>query len=183
MKTTTRRQTLESLFTWLNRLPARAPLGELGTRLRSLHIDLDSVSDHLRFSADRYMRNLVREGRYYHALFLCWRSGQRSPIHDHARSVCGFRILTGTATETVFDASPSGLLKAVSSTDHPVGHVVVSRGSDIHQVSNLQAEGLDLVTLHIYSPPLRAMKSYSITDRHVGEFRPTVDEFTLGSGI
>ncbi len=43
------------------------------------------------------------------------------------------------------------------------GHVCASQDDDTHQVSNLQSQGQNLVTLHIYSPPLRAMQKFSIT--------------------
>jgi cysteine dioxygenase len=38
--------------------------------------------------------------------------------------------------------------------------VCAAEDSDIHQVANMQAPGLDLVTLHIYSPPITKMKTY-----------------------
>ena len=107
----------------------------------------------------------------------------RSPIHDHAGSTCGLRILRGTATETVFERSPSGLIKPACSKDYRQGDVSVSADNYIHQVSNLQAQGEDLVTLHVYSPPLLRMATYSLTEPTIGEFRPMVLEHVLGSGI
>ncbi len=63
-----------------------------------------------------------------------------------------------------------------------VGESTALQDADIHQVSNLQAEGTDLVTLHIYSPPLLRMDTYSLTDATVGEFIPMIYEMH-GSGI
>ena len=113
---------------------------------------------------------------------LCWRSGQRSPIHNHALSTCGVRVLEGVATETVFEMMPCGLVKAVNSHDMLVSDVVVAQDAKIHQISNLQLPGHDLVTLHVYSPPLLRMDTYSLTEREVGEYRPMVLE-QAGSGI
>lgn len=180
---TARRETVESLFDWMDGLPERPSMDALRERLNALTVAADEWERRAQFCDERYMRNLIHEGEHYHALFLCWKSGQRSPIHDHAQSVCGLKVLTGIATETVFESSPSGLLKACASRDHHAGKVVVSRDSDIHQISNLQADGVDLVTMHIYAPALLSMKCYSITDRFVGEFRPFVDEFLHGGGI
>jgi len=39
---------------------------------------------------------------------------------------------------------------------------VISRGSDIHQVANLEPVGTDLISLHVYSPPLSAFRTYRI---------------------
>ncbi len=174
---------LGSLFSFLDALNRRATVEELVDKLGSLDITYDDVAPWVRFSGTQYLRNLIRSGPTYHALAICWRSGQRSPIHNHAQSTCGVRVLKGTATETLFDRSPGGLLKAVSSADLQTGGVTASADSDTHQVSNLQVAGDDLVTLHVYSPPLLRMDTYSLTDARIGEFRPMVLEQSQGAGI
>lgn len=174
---------LASLVEYLDGLTARAPVDELRARLGGIDITVGDVADFVRFGKTQYLRNLVREGKWYHVLILCWRSGQRSPIHNHAGSTCGVRVLSGVATETRFESTPSKLVKAVSSHDLKEGDFSSSCDADIHQVSNLQAEGTDLITLHVYSPPLLRMDTYSLTERTIGEFRPMVLEHAMGTGI
>ncbi len=174
---------LDSLLTYLDALTARAPLTQLEQQLGALDITVEDVARFARFDAKQYLRNLVHRDEYYQLLVMCWRSGQRSPIHNHAGSTCGLRVLTGIATETIFEPTPSGQVKAVSSRDLMTGAVSASQDADIHQVSNVQGAGNDLVTLHIYSPPLLRMDTFSLTDATVGEFRPMVLEHTHGSGI
>jgi cysteine dioxygenase len=175
-------RTLDDLVAYLDSLEQRAPLDELVNELRELEIDCAEVANHIRFSSRTYMRNLVRGGTWYHLLVLCWKNGQRSPIHDHAGSACGLRILRGTMTETRFEFAPNGHVKAVSSQDFPPGQVVGSQDSDMHQVSNLQPGVADLVTLHVYSPPLLRMSTYSLTDLSRGEELMFV-EFCEAAGI
>ncbi len=176
-------QKLSPLIEYLEGLTSRAPVEALQAQLEALDISVDDISEYARFSEQRYLRNLVHQGEWYHVLALCWRSGQRSPIHNHAGSTCGLRILKGIATETVFEPTPSGLMKPVSSADLGENGVASTQDAEIHQVSNLQREGEDLVTLHVYSPPLMRMDTYSLIDRTVGEFRPMVLEHASGSGI
>ena len=64
----------------------------------------------------------------------------------------------------VFEQAASGDVKATRSEDVPVGGVVGTQDGDLHQVSNLQGGGKDLVTLHVYAPPLLRMGTYSILD-------------------
>ena len=45
---------------------------------------------------------------WYQAWVMCWRNGQRSPIHDHKGSSCAVRVLRGTLTETLFAFAPNG---------------------------------------------------------------------------
>ncbi len=52
----------------------------------------------------------------------------------------------------------------------------------MHQISNLQAGAADLVTLHIYSPPLVRMGTYSLTDAIRGEELMAM-EFSDSAGI
>lgn len=173
---------LNELFAYLDGLDGRASLEELKAKVIDLELEVEHLSPHVRFSDRVYARNLVRAGEWYHAWVLCWKNGQRSPIHNHAGSSCCVKVLRGTATETLFEFAPNGHVKAVFSRDLYEGSVLGSEDSDMHQVSNLQAGGADLVTLHIYSPPLLRMETYSLTDLVRGEER-WIMEFSDAGGI
>jgi cysteine dioxygenase len=175
-------QTIQELLTSLDFYSHKVPLDELTRRLEDLVIEPDDVHDYLVFGRDHYRRNLMHAGPAFHALVLCWRAGQRSPIHDHRGSSCAVRVLKGVATETQFEKTRDGLVYPTLTRKMPAGSVCASQDSDIHQMSNLQS-GLDLVTLHIYSPPLLVMGQYSLTEPVVGEFADPVFEFALGGGI
>ena len=173
---------LPELFGYLDGLKRRAPLAELTARLTDLDVDADDLADFIHFSSRAYMRNLARAGPWYHALVLCWKNGQRSPIHDHAGSSCGMRVLRGTLTETIFDMAPNGHVYATFSRQLSPGEVSGSEDDDMHQVSNLQAGNADLVTLHVYTPPLVWMGTYSIYDTSRGQ-EPMLLEYTDAAGI
>jgi hypothetical protein len=100
---------------------------------------------------------------------MCWKNGQRSPVHDHASSACVVRVLRGTITETRFTLAPNGAVKALGSTDVEAGCISAAQDDDLHQIANLQAGDADLVTLHIYTPPLMRMATFSLTDKARGE--------------
>ena len=174
--------TLDGFIEYLDGLSGRARLEELVAELARLEISFEDVREHAHFSSQSYMRNLVRAGRWYHVLVLCWKNGQRSPIHDHAGSVCALRVLRGTLTETLFEFTPNGHVKATFSRDFLPGSVVASQDDDLHQVSNLQAGSADLVTLHVYAPPLRQMGTYSLTGLSRG-IEPMFVEFFDAAGI
>src|SRR5262249_15857180 len=147
-----------------------------------LELCWEDVADFIRFSEQGYTRNLVRAGTWYHVLVLCWKNGQRSPIHDHAGSSCCVRVLRGVMTETAFVFPGNGHVKAMGSRDFLPSCVIGSEDADMHQVSNLQPGTADLVTLHVYSPPLRVMGTYSLTDRVRGQELMLV-EFWDAAGI
>jgi cysteine dioxygenase len=162
---------------------ARVPLAELLSRLAELDVELQEVAGCVRFGECNYQRNPLHLGNAYHALVLCWRNGQRSPIHDHRGSSCAVRVLAGVATETQFERSANGLIYPTFSRELHEGSVIGSQDADIHQMSNLQPGGADLVTLHVYSPPLLVMSKYSLVDPWVTDFVDPVLEFASGAGI
>ena len=174
--------TLDDLIEYLDGLDGRAPLDELVAQVRRLEITCDEVADYIYFSSRQYLRNLYRRGEHYNIVVLCWKNGQRSPIHDHAGSSCAVKVLRGTATETLFDVAPNGMVRAVRSRELGPGSVCASQDSDMHQVSNLQAGDADLVTLHVYSPPLYQMNTYSLVSRDRG-IEPMFIEFSEAAGI
>jgi cysteine dioxygenase len=174
--------TLSQLIGYLDALDAPPPLSALTEELAKLEVDWSALDPHLHFSSRSYCRNLIRGSRNYNLLLLCWKNGQRSPIHDHKGSSCGLRVLAGTMTETLFEFAANGHVKPIFSRDVPAGTVVGSEDKDMHQVSNLQADNADLITLHVYSPPLLVMGTYSLHDRERGE-EPMYTEFCDAAGI
>jgi cysteine dioxygenase len=173
---------LQAMFRHLDGLTGQPDVTRLAEELLKFDIELDDLAEHLHFSPAAYKRNLVRAGQHYHAWLLCWKNGQRSPIHDHTGSACVVRVLQGILTETLFELAPNGHVKATFSRDVGAGSIVSSEDSDIHQVSNLQADDADLVTLHVYSPPLTRMGTYSMYDLSRG-YEVWVPMFSDSAGI
>lgn len=168
----------------LDRHAGRISLPALESWLARTELTLDHVRPFLRFSEGHYVRNLMHAGPNYQALALCWRSGQRSPIHDHIGSSCAVKVIAGVATETTFARGPNGMLYASSSRRLAAGHSCATQDDDVHQMSNLEPAGTDLITFHIYSPPLLCMNMYSIVEGKVVRFfDPINDEFVSGAGI
>jgi len=173
---------LAPLLERLDQLAAPATLEMLTSALSQVDVTCHDVAEFVRFSERGYTRNLVQAGPWYHLLVLCWKNGQRSPIHDHAGSACGVRILRGTLTETRFAFAANGHIKAVDSREYQPGQVIGSVDTDMHQISNLQSGVADLVTLHVYSPPLLLMGTYSLFDTNRG-YEPMFIAFDDAAGI
>ena len=175
---------IERTFERLERAEQPLPLHVILDWFDEVPLSVEDVANYLVFNPERYVRNRLHNGPSYQALVLCWRNGQRSPIHNHRGSHCGVKVLRGVATETLFARAPNGMVVPVSSRDLAVGHVCASADDDIHQVSNLQAGGADLVTLHIYSPALLRMDVFSLDSPAIQECDdPVNDPFPLGGGI
>jgi cysteine dioxygenase len=174
--------TFGKLFEELDQYDHRVPLDHLVARLKCLETDWDQIDPFVKFARNAYRRNLMRVGPAYHALILCWRSGQRSPIHDHRGSSCAVRVLSGTCTETLFGRTPDGQIFPTRTHELAAGRCCGGQDDDVHQISNLGPGNQELITLHIYSPPLLVMGRYSLTNAVRSEFvEPSY--FLDGAGI
>ena len=163
----------------LDQHPDALKLEEIKSLLDQLELDEEFIRQYVHFDDGTYRRNLLHRCDNFEALVLCFEAGQRTPIHDHAGSACGVRVIEGVGTETIFDMTIDGWLFATGSQQLPQGGVVGSNDMDIHQLSNLQPEGRRMVTLHIYSPPLGAVGNYSIEDNSVRQVTAATRELTV----
>ena len=153
---------LGPLLDYLGSLDGPADLAVLSGLLGDIAVTRADLGAACRFGAKGYQRNRIAESDWYELVCLCWSSGQRTPIHDHRGSSCAFRVVEGVATETEFEPTASGLICPCGRREHRAGRVCASEEDDCHQVANTQASGEDLITLHIYSPPLRQFNVYSL---------------------
>ncbi len=155
---------LDSLVCFLNRQTRRVPIESLREHLSTLDVSVDDLQPFMEFGETCYRRNLICNGQWYELLCICWREGQTSLIHNHAGSTCGLRIVTGLATETTFDLLPNGRVSPRCDKEFVTGQVCCTQDADIHQVVNTCPDGGNLVTLHIYSPPLADMQTWQNQD-------------------
>ena len=151
---------LAPVLAYLDSLTTRADLGVLSGLLSKLDLARSDIAPACVFGQRGYRRNTICQSAHYELLALCWRSGACTPIHDHKGVSCVFRIIEGQGTEIRFEPTPSGLICPVASVKMDPGYICAADEPDIHQVTNMQAPGLDLVTLHIYSPPIKKMNTY-----------------------
>jgi len=63
------------------------------------------------------------------------------------------------------------------------GFTCATHDLDIHCLANRQSAGADLITLHLYSPPLLVMGQYSLEDSTMRDFNDDVHVFVEGAGI
>ncbi len=154
------------------------PLDEFADLARRLDLDDAMISSHIRFRDENYARNLICRTPEFELLVLCWKPGQTSTIHDHAGSLNVTRVHAGVLTSRQFRRRGGGVgidkvgAAAGELPGGPVdlideevlagsGAALVDRG-EIHQLANASAE--QLVTVHLYAPPLSDIVVYSLTE-------------------
>ncbi len=126
------------------------------------------------FVEEQYARNLVCRTPFFELLVLCWRPGHSSTIHDHAGALNAIRVFAGELTSRRFRpvrGRPLGsgpVEMTAEERARPDDLVGVDRDG-IHQLANTSNE--DLVTVHLYAPPLTELTVYE-TDSSFVQRRP-----------
>jgi cysteine dioxygenase len=151
---------LAALIGYLDSLRNRADLNRLSELLTNLDVRRSDIAPACIFGARGYKRNTISRSDWYELLALCWHSGDCTPIHDHQGVSCAFKIIEGDGTEIRFRTTPSGLICPTAAVQMNPGYICAALDADIHQVANMQPPGQDLITLHIYSPPIKKMNTY-----------------------
>lgn len=147
-------QGLVKLIRHMDGLTAPASTAHMADLISGADVTREDMVNACRFNDVTYARTTLAKGEWYQLLVICWRSGQCSPIHDHEGSNCAVRIVDGIATETTFREVGAGVVEVVETRELAANQLSTANNTDIHVIENLQPDR-DLVTLHLYSPPLR----------------------------
>ena len=158
-------------------------LPDLRKLIENLKPDRNEIAPYIQFTDNHYARNLVFKCPNFEVLVLCWKAGQRSPIHDHGNSICSVYTINGTLSADNYRRTSGGHLRADYSEDFKPGSVLSIQTTEIHQVSNLQSIE-DLVSLHFYLAPLENNYVYSVLQPTFEAYRPGYTRvFTHADGI
>lgn len=179
--TTSDELSLDELSETISGLKAVPTLEEIKQWFSALLLRQRDYEPYRVFTPRKYARNLVARSSFAELLMLCWRSGQRTPIHDHGGSVGVILMVEGLLTETMYEHAPEGHVRPYNTYRWGPGGVTGADVPDIHQLLNLQPEKRDMVTLHCYAPPLSVLNTYSPRNSRVRHWREGY--FTGGAGI
>ena len=91
---------------------------------------------------------------------MCWKSGQKAPIHGHEGEKCFMRVEKGALQFTNYNLVSTDPLK-LTKIESLKGEVGFLDGpADVHSVENIYNE--DSITFHIYAKPYSACDVYDI---------------------
>lgn len=172
---------LQDLTLAIKSLSCVPSLADVYSWLERFQVDWHELSGHVAFKPGTYARHLVVRGEHAEALVLCWRPGQKTPIHDHNGSIGAIRVCKGILWETMFSLDQDGKLGYVTGREWTNGSVTGAEIPDIHQIGNPEISGQDLITLHIYAPPLGVLNTYKVGTSEIGHYSP--NDYTDGGGI
>jgi cysteine dioxygenase len=141
--------TFSELIERLNSQTSPPSLEQINSWLSNVEIFDHDLEPYIGFKEGNYWRHRVCRNEAVEMLVICWRPGQKTPIHDHNGSHGVVRVHQG-----------------------PAGTVTGAGVPDIHQLGNPDVSGQDLITVHVYAPPLGVLKTYKVGSSQVDLYTP-----------
>jgi cysteine dioxygenase len=164
--------TLAALVELLSAQTEPPTLNQLYTWLDNTNISDEEITPFLGFKDKTYWRHLVCRNDAVEMLVLCWRPGQRTVIHDHNGSVGAVYVQSGVVWETMFSFDEEKGLRYHSINEHQTGAITGADVPDIHQLGNPDVSEKNLVTIHVYSPPLGVLHTYKPGSAEIELYTP-----------
>ncbi|TSB47317.1 cysteine dioxygenase [Alkalicoccobacillus porphyridii] len=128
--------------------------------LISLNTKLEELLPFLH-STDKkpYYRRLLFQNEEVELLVMNWSQLSCSP-HDHGDSQGWIQVISGSTINTIYSCKHGELPEALFSRKEQNGSIFYAPKAGIHRMK--ANGGHDLVTLHLYSPPIQNMKVYDL---------------------
>jgi len=164
--------TFADLIRKLSNRTSPPELEEINSWLSNVHITKEDLAPYLGFKEGNYWRHRVCRNEAAEMLVICWRPGQKTPIHDHNGSHGVVRVQQGLMWETMFTYDSERGRCYKSARECPTGEVTGAGVPDIHQLGNPEVSGQDLITIHVYAPPLGVLKTYKVGSPIVDLYTP-----------
>jgi cysteine dioxygenase len=162
---------LRELVALLKSQTACPTLEQLNSWLGDASISEDDLRPYIGFKEANYWRHRICRNESVEMLVLCWRPGHRTPIHDHNGSHGAVKVFSGVLWETTFSYDATLGLCYKTAREWNPGEITTAAIPDIHQLGNPDVSGQNLITLHIYAPPLGVLKTYRVGS-------PVIDAYT-----
>jgi cysteine dioxygenase len=151
-------------------------LEQINSWLEQVEVSPEELEPYLGFKEANYCRHRVCRNTAVEMLVLCWGPGHRTPIHDHNGSHGGVKVFSGILWETSFEFHPERGLCYKTAAERLAGDVTGAGEPDIHQLGNPDVSEQNLITIHIYAPPLGVLHTYKAGSAEVDSYVPNEAE-------
>jgi hypothetical protein len=122
--------------------------------VREIAADPSEWADQVRFDLTERFYVRLRRTDDVEVWLICWDIGQDTLLHDHGGSAGAFTVVRGSLFEDFGSVDRPGL----RTRRHVEGDAVGFGVDYLHNLVNVGTE--PTVSIHAYSPPLRAMNFY-----------------------
>ncbi len=159
----------------LDALGSSYDLVKIAGILAEIQLSIADVGDFVATNPRNYNRSRVVSNDHYELLIMTWLPGQASAPHDHAGSICVMQVLQGNAVEASYRVAQDGYIDLEFESEVKTNEITSGQDAGIHAVRNSSESSEVLVTVHIYSPPLRDFRRFVERPQRVASGRNSID--------
>ena len=170
------KSSIAALIAALEAQTTHPSLEQLYSLLEGANFSEEELRPYVSFKAGNYARHRVFRNQWVEMLVLCWQPGHRTPIHDHNGSHGAVLVQQGVVWETIFTFDEVNGLAYQSSRGYGTGLVTGADVPDIHQLGNPDVSEQNLITIHIYAPPLGVLHTYKPGSAKIDTYTPDESE-------
>tara|TARA_B100001778_G_scaffold100877_2_gene82347 strand:- start:644 stop:1162 length:519 start_codon:yes stop_codon:yes gene_type:complete len=136
------------------------PIDEVYSLLEHSKLPKEEIEDYIHFDEARYTRHLIYSDASFELLLMCWRPGQKAPVHGHEGEKCFMRVEEGSLqfTNYILESTDPLSLKMTDSIKGDSGFL--DGPADLHAVENIFSN--NAITFHVYSKPYSECDVYDI---------------------
>ncbi|WP_226585250.1 cysteine dioxygenase [Halobacillus litoralis] len=125
-----------------------------------LNITLEELQPYLKDPDDKpYYRQMIYEDDEVEMIVMNWADIDCAP-HDHGHSTGWIQVMNGETKQTIYQAEGETLPLPLYTEFKEKGSLFFAPEGGIHKMGRKGEH--DLVTLHLYSPPIRGMRVYDL---------------------
>jgi predicted metal-dependent enzyme (double-stranded beta helix superfamily) len=152
---------MEGLINELKKLSKHDfPISEVYDLLENTSLPKEEIEDYIQFDEEKYTRHLIHKDSSFELLLMCWRPGQKAPIHGHEGEKCFMRVEEGSLqfTNYTLESIDPLSLNIVESIKGDTGFL--DGPADLHTVENIYTN--NAITFHVYAKPYDECDIYDI---------------------
>jgi uncharacterized NAD(P)/FAD-binding protein YdhS len=158
---------LAELVRRLDGLGPNPTLVDIAHAMKRVPLASADVAPFVQTDQRAYHRASVVVRDAYELLVMTWLPGQASVPHDHSGSVCALRLVQGVAVEGCYEIGHDGYVQLQYETTARTGEMMAGQDACVHTVRNPSQSGELLVTVHVYAPPLRDFRRFTLRPGNV----------------
>ncbi|MGI8313718.1 cysteine dioxygenase [Halobacillus mangrovi] len=133
---------------------------DLKKALLDLDVSLEELEEFLHDPDGKpYYRQMLYEDDHVEVIVMNWADIACAP-HDHGHSSGWIQVMSGNTKQTIYKAKGDELPRPLFTEIKEKGKLFFAPKKGIHKMGSQGEE--PLVTLHLYSPPIRGMKVYDL---------------------
>tara|TARA_B100000941_G_scaffold283361_1_gene252804 strand:+ start:1685 stop:2218 length:534 start_codon:yes stop_codon:yes gene_type:complete len=152
---------LENLINEIKKLSKHDfPNDDVYDLLEGSRLSQKDIQDYILFNPNKYTRHLIYKEDSFELLVMCWRPGQKAPVHGHEGEKCFMRVEEGSLQFTNYTLESTKPLRLTISDTIKGDPGFLDGPADLHSVENIFEN--NAVTFHLYAKPYGECDMYDI---------------------